>query len=154
MSANPSFNRRFWFIALLSLLLLVGLAAPLQAAEIRGDRSVTIGKYEVIDDDVLVAGNIIIVDGTINGDLIASGAQITINGQVKGSLLFAGQLLTLNGQVDGAVYSAAGSLTLGPEARVGRNLFFGGYSYRTESGSIIGRDSFVGGYQAILNGAI
>jgi uncharacterized membrane protein len=73
---------------------------------------------------------------------------------VKGSLVFAGQIIVLNGQVDGTVYSGANSLSVGPNARVGRNLFFGGYSYRTEAGSIVGRDTFMGGYQATVNGEV
>jgi hypothetical protein len=147
-------NRRLGPTTLLTMLFLLLIAIPIQAAQFRGDENVTIGKEEVIDDDLVMAGNVIVVDGVINGDLVAAGAQIVINGHVKGSLIFAGQLLVLNGAVDGAVYSGAGSLTLGPEATVGRNLFFGGYSYRSEPGSMVGRDNLVGGYQAIVNGTV
>jgi hypothetical protein len=150
----PSFNWRFWIIVLLASLLLLCLAWPIRAATIRSDENVTISKNEVIDDDLIVAGNTIIVDGVINGDLVAAGSQVTINGHVKGSLIIAGQSLFLNGKVDGALYSGGESLTIGPEATIGRNLFFGGYSYRSESGSVIGRDTLVGGYQAIVNGEV
>jgi hypothetical protein len=141
-------------IVLLAFLFVLAFAGPLSAADFRGDEIVTISKDEVIDDDLLVAGSTIIVDGVVNGDLVAVGSQVTINGHVKGSLIFAGQIIVLNGQVDGTVYSGAGSLNVGPDASVGRNLFFGGYSYRAETGSIIGRDNLVGGYQATVNGEV
>lgn len=141
-------------LVLLAFLMVFVFAGPLSAADFRGDDSVTIGEEEVIDDDLLVAGNIIVVDGVVNGDLIAAGSQVTVNGHVKGSLIFAGQRLVLNGQVDGAVYGGAGSLIVGADAKVERNLFFGGYSYRAETGSVIGRDNLVGGYQATVNGEV
>jgi hypothetical protein len=45
-------------------------------------------------------------------------------------------------------------LIVGADAKIGRNLFFGGYSYRSETGSVIGRDNLVGGYQATVNGEV
>jgi uncharacterized membrane protein/cytoskeletal protein CcmA (bactofilin family) len=150
---DKQYHRRF-SIVLLAFLFVFALAGPLSAADFRGDETVTISKNEVVDDDLLVAGNIVVIDGVINGDLVAVGSQVTVNGHVKGSLIFAGQIIVLNGRVDGTVYSGAGSLNVGPNATVGRNLFFGGYSYHAEAGSVIGRDNFMGGYQATVNGEV
>jgi uncharacterized membrane protein len=154
MSSYLIRHRRPIFVALLAFLLLFSFAGQLWAAEFRGDDNITIAKDEVIDDDLLIAGNIVVVDGVVNGDLVAVGSQVTVNGHVKGSLVLAGQIVALNGQVDGTVYSGANSLSVGPNARVGHNLFFGGYSYRTEAGSIVERDTFMGGYQATVNGEV
>jgi hypothetical protein len=154
MSSYVRAYSRPLLILLLTILLVFSFAGPLFAAEFRGDDTVTIGQDEVIDDDLLVGGNIVVVNGVINGDLIVMGQQVTINGHVKGSLVFAGQVLTLNGQVDGTVYGGASTLTLGPAASVGRNLMYGGFSYRSEAGSVIGRDNIVGGYQATINGKV
>lgn len=146
--------RRLSFAFTLAVLLALLVASPVWAIAIRGDDTITIGNEEVIDDDLLLGGNIVVVNGVVNGDLVAAGSQVIINGEVKGSLLFAGQILVLNGKVDGAVYSGGTSLTVGPNAEVGRNLIFGGYSYRAEPGSSIGRDTIIGGYQAVLDGKI
>jgi hypothetical protein len=154
MSSNLIRYRRPLFVVLLAFLLLLSFGGQLWAADFRGDENVTIAKDEVIDDDLLIAGNIIVVDGVVNGDLVAVGSQVTVNGHVKGSLVFAGQVVVLNGQVDGTVYSGANSLSVGSNARVGRNVFFGGYSYRADIGSIVERDTFVGGYQATVNGEV
>jgi len=135
-------------------MLVLGVTRAVLAADFRGGEIITIGKDDVIDDDLIITGQTVIVDGTINGDLVVTGGTIVINGTVQGSLLVAGQSLTINGTVGGALYGAGASLTLGAQAIVDRNLFFGGYSLTTEAGSLVKRDGLIGGYQAILRGEI
>jgi hypothetical protein len=154
MSSCHISYRRLLFTASLALILLFSLAGPMWAVAVRGDNNVTVAEGEVIDDDLVISANTVVVDGIVNGDLVAVGSQIIINGQVKGSLIFAGQTLVLNGKVGGAVYSGGADLMVGPNANVGRNLFFGGYSFRTELGSVISRDVAVGSYQAVFNGEV
>lgn len=144
-----------WFLAVgLALLLLLGLTGTALAVDFRGGDTVTIGKDEVVDDDLVISGATVIIDGVINGDLVAAGGNVTVNGKVNGSLIMAGRTMTLNGQVSGTVYSAGAAITVGPQATVARNLFFAGYSYTAASGSVIGRDAVLAGYQAILKGEV
>jgi len=144
-----------WLLALgLTLTLVLGWTGAAFAADFRSGDTITIGKDEVIDDDLIITGQNVIVGGTINGDLVVTGGTIVVNGTVNGSLLAAGQSLTINGTVGGSLYGAGASLTLGPQAVVERNLFFGGYSLTAEPGSVIKRDAAIGGYQAILKGEI
>src|SRR5688500_7385591 len=103
---------RWLFTLSLVLTLVFGLAGTVLAVEIRGGETVTIGKDEVIDDDLVVTGQTVLIDGVINGDLLAAGSRVVINGRVNGSLMMAGQLLELNGQVGGSVYSAGAALTV------------------------------------------
>jgi hypothetical protein len=148
-------QRLHWVLALsLALTLVLGLAGSVLAVDVRGGDTVTIGKDEVIDDDLAVAGNTIIVEGVINGDLVAAGSKVIVNGKVNGSLMMAGRTLALNGQVGGTVYSAGAALTVVPHAVVARSLFFAGYSYTAELGSTIGRDNIVAGYQGVVNGEV
>jgi len=121
----------------LALILALGLAGSAAAVEIRGGDEVTIGKDEVIDDDLILGGSRVVVDGTVNGSLVAGGQSVTLNGRVNGSM-----------------YASGASVTLGPEASVGRNLFFAGYSLTAEGGSAITRDALVTGYQGILGGEV
>lgn len=144
-----------WILAVsLALILALGLAGTALAVEFRGGDTVTIGKTEVIDDDLVVSGATVIVDGVVNGDLVATGANVIVNGKVNGSLMMAGRTLELNGQVGGTVYSAGAALRVGPQAEVVRSTFFAGYSYNAEPGSVIGRDNIVTGYQAMLKGEV
>lgn len=45
-------------------------------------------------------------------------------------------------------------LTLGPEAKIGRNLYYGGFNLSAEPGSIVEKDLLVGAYQALLAGQV
>lgn len=148
-------QHKSWFLAVgLALLLLLGLTGTALAVDFRGGDTVTIGKNEVIEDDLVISGATVIVDGVINGDLVAAGADVVVNGKVNGSLIMAGRTLALNGQVGGTVYSAGAAINVGPQAAVARNLFFAGYSYTAAFGSVIGRDNVLAGYQAILKGEV
>lgn len=138
----------------LALVLLLGLAGTALAVEVRGNDTITIGKSEVIDDDLVVSGATVVVDGVINGDLIVAGRDIIVNGTVNGSLVMVGRTLALNGHVSGAVYSAGAVLTVQEQSHVERNLFFAGYSYKAQAGSLIGRDTVAAGYQGVLNGEV
>ena len=147
-------SRRWGLILSLTFILLFGLAGTALAVEVRGNDTVTIGKAEVIDDDLIISGATVVVDGVINGDLVVTGRDILVNGTVKGSLIFVGRTLALNGHVGGAVYSAGAELTIGRQSSVARNLFFAGYSYQAQPGSMIGRDLVAAGYQGVLNGEV
>lgn len=144
-----------WTLTLgLTLMLVMGLAGIAFAADFRAGDTITIGKNEVIDDDLIITGQNVIVDGTINGDLVVAGRTIVVNGTVNGSLLTSGQSMTINGKVGGTLYAAGASLNVGPQAVIERNLFFGGYSIISAPGSLVKHDSSIGGYQAILKGEI
>lgn len=144
-----------WLLALsLVVIMVFGLADTALAAEFRSGDTVTVGANEVIDDDLVVAGRVIVVEGVINGDLVAAGEQIVVNGTVHGALLIAGQKLEINGQVDRSVYSLGAVLTVKPGSVIERNLFFAGYSYQGDQESTIGRDTVVAGYQGQLKGTV
>jgi cytoskeletal protein CcmA (bactofilin family) len=139
---------------LLSSLLIASWVGAASALEIREGATSKVAANEVIDDDVILAGETVTMDGTINGDLIASASTVTINGTVNGSVIIAAQSATINGKINGAIYGAAASLTLGANASVKRNMIYAGASLKTEKGSAIGRDAMLASYQLLLNGEI
>ncbi len=145
---------RFLLAMSLTLLLAAGLARSAEAVDVRGGDTITIGKDEVVDDDLFLAGNIVVMNGTVSGNLFVAGSQIEVNGTVNGSLFLAGQSLTVNGKVSGSVFGGSASMRLGPQASVGRNVFYGGFGLTSEPGSTVGRDLLMGGYQAVLGGDI
>lgn len=131
-----------------------GLAGSAAAAEFRSGDTVTIGADEVIDDDLLLSGNRVEMNGTVKGDLFAAGNEVVVNGEVEGSLFFAGQTLDVNGPVGGSLYGGSYSLTVGPQAQIARNIYYGGFSLETEPGSGAGRGLYMGGYQLLHGGDV
>ena len=153
------------------LVMLIGAVGSVSAAEFPKGETLPAG--ETIDDDVFISGENVVIDGTINGMLFAGGTTITLNGTVSGdvllvgetvvvsdsavidgNLLIAGANLTVNGQITGSIFSGSSALKIGSSATIGRNVYYGGFSINALQGSQIGKDLFVGSYQAILSGSV
>lgn len=142
-----------WMLALtLVLVLSLGVVGTAQAFEFIENEDVPAG--EVVDDDLFIVGDRVVIDGTVNGDLFAFGQSVIINGVVNGSLITGAQTVEINGDVAGSFYNGSSSAVLGPEASVGRNVYFGGFSLSVDQGATVGRDVAAGGYQATINGEI
>lgn len=155
------------------LVFLMGVAfvKPVQAASINSTGTVNPG--EVIDDDLIMGGQNVQMDGTVNGALIAGGNSVTVNGTVNGDLIAFGQTvvlsdtavvtgnvftgaqtITVNGKIGGSLFEGGAESMLGAASSVERNVYFGGYSLTTKSGSVIGKDLRGGLYQALLSGEV
>ncbi|MGB2965680.1 MAG: polymer-forming cytoskeletal protein [Anaerolineales bacterium] len=138
----------------LFLVLTLGFGVTTTAKAVEFDEDGYVGSDEVIDDDLFIGGDTVEINGTVNGDVFAVGSVIKVNGTVNGSLAIGGQSVQVNGVVDGSVYSGSSTLTLGPEAKIGRNLYYGGFNLSAEPGSIVEKDLLVGAYQALLAGQV
>jgi hypothetical protein len=155
----------------LAIMLIFGATGVAHAAEFPGGGNVPAGT--TIDDDVFLSGQNVSVDGTINGNLLAAGSTVTINGTVngdaflagqslivtenaviKGNLFLGGYALQIKGKVTGSVFGGSNNLTLSQNASIASNLYYGGYSIETQAGNEVGKDAYIGGYQAILGGEI
>ena len=156
---------------ILVFMLGIVMVKPAQAVSINDTGTVKPG--EIIDDDLLLGGQTVQMDGTVNGVLIASGSTVTINGTVNGDLIAMGQTvilsdtgvvtgniftgaqnITVNGKVEGSLFAGGSTGVLGAASSIERNVYFGGYSLTTQTGSVIGKDLRAGLYQAILKGEI
>lgn len=122
-----------------------GPAIPAQAMERRTGETITVQASETIQDDLVVSGRNVRIDGrvrgdvyafaqsitvagVIEGDLIAAGAQVTLLGQVQGDVRAAGATVQLSGDIGRNVLGAAQLLQLGSGGRVGGNLIGAGSS--------------------------
>ncbi len=163
-----------WVVRMTAMLLLAVILFGMtlgQAQAVEIIRNGTIAAGQTIDDDVVLSATHVVMDGTVNGTLIAAGQTVVINGTVKSDVIAFGQTVTLGekaviegnlfagasnvsvrGKVNGSVFGGAASMVLTESARVGRNLYYGGYSLETQAGSQITRDLSAGGYQLILGG--
>ncbi len=140
-------------LALLFSILLLWLSLPpALAGEIRGDRVIHIRADEVVDDDLLVAGEEIIIEGVIKGDLMAAGRIIKVNGQVEGDLLAGAQIVIINGEVGDDV--RAGGMVIVINGLVGDDVLAGGMALESGPNSSIGGDVIVGSSQALVGGQV
>ncbi len=151
-------NRRVWSIihVLLTVVLvaagLFGAIGRVNAVEVVEGGVIPAG--QTIEDDVFIANDNVLVEGTVTGDLFALGSNIRINGTVGGSLFTAGQTIAVNGQVEGSVYAAGSATTLGGSSQVGRNVYFAGFGLEAQPGSQVQRDLVTAAYQALISGNV
>jgi hypothetical protein len=136
------------------LLMAIALMLPTSALARQITSTSTVQKGQVLDQNMILTGTAVTMDGVINGDLLAIGDTVTINGEVKGSLIVAGKNVVLNGPVSGSVYAAGLSLVLAPQANVERDVYFVGNRIETQEGSAINRDLNAVSLEAALNGSV
>lgn len=132
----------------------VGIFAPatVLAADLRSGDTVDVGRGQVIDDDLYVAGGTIIVDGTVNGDLWAVGKTITVNGTVNGSIVAIGETVAVNGDVARAARLAGATVEV--SGSVGSDLIVFGGDARIASTAKIDGDFILGVGNVCVDGLV
>ncbi len=147
-------TRKFLSILVLGALFALTFVTPAYAFDGRSGDQVIIAKDEVVNDDLYVATQQFVLDGTVNGDVIAFAQTVTINGTVDGDLMTAAQTVVLNGKVTGAIRMAGSALFVGEKASIGGDIVGAGYSLEVRPGSAIGQDLVFAGGQTLLAGDV
>ena len=123
-------------------LLLAGLCAaaafpaPAGAAEIRHEQAYTLGKDQVIKNDLYVSAGRARIDGTVDGDVFVFCQAVDINGHVTGDVIAFAQSVRVNGQVDGNVRSFNNNVTI--TGTVGKNMMAFGQSATVDANGKVG----------------
>ncbi len=167
--AHPASGVKILAIMMMLFLLGAFLSPPVQAAQFRQGDEITVGRDEVIDDDLYVVGGTIIIDGTINGDLVTAALTVRVNGRVTGSVFAVGQTVIVAGEVGGSVIAGGRTVTVsGPVGHsvriagetlsvtgtVGGDVLAGGNSLDIGGTAVIGRDLWFGGNETFLGGSV
>ena len=146
--------RRFLSSAVTLSLLLVALShllvapASLEAAIIKHDAGTyTLREGEVIDNDLIVIGKRVVIEGTVIGDLIVCAASVDVSGEVQGDILGFAERVEVNGRVGGNLRIAARTLII--DGEVGRNVTAGGEVIRLRPGATL-RGSFTTGSREVI----
>ena len=148
-------RRPFANIFLAALLALSASLALVSTAHaqgiVYGDR---IPAGTTVSNDVILYGETVVIDGTVDGDVLAIATTVEVNGTISGALVGAGQSVRVTGSVGGSIYAASLLLGLGPQASVGRGVYFVGGELDTAQGSTIQRDISAVALGARLDGEL
>ena len=139
-------------MALGGIALLAGLPAPAGAAEIQKTQSYTLEKDQVVHDDLIVTGERVEINGTVDGDLIVFARNVTVHGHVTGDILGFAQFLTVDGTVDDNIRAFANTLTL--DGTVGKNVTIAAQSVDISSDAKIGGTLTTGAGDALIDGTL
>ena len=148
------FRRQAGTAVVMGMLGLAVLApSPARAAEtVHGNPSYTLPAGQEIKTDLFVAGDHILIDGTVDGDLVVWAHEVEVNGHVKGDVIAFTQELRMNGTVDGNVRAFAQSTVL--SGTVGKNLMGFVQSVEVDEKSGIGGSATLFSRDVQLNGPV
>lgn len=125
----------------------LGYATVFQAQENYG-----LAKDQKIDDDLIVVGNTLKIDGAVSGNLITACRYLTQNGSVSGSVFNASQFADIFGKINGSVTNFSQHLTL--SGQVKRNVIACGQSVNLSSVSTVEGDATLCGGEILVDGVI
>jgi cytoskeletal protein CcmA (bactofilin family) len=138
------------FLVVLTMLFAVVPAAS--AFDLREGTRETITKDEVIDDDVLMVGTVLRIEGTVNGDVFAFGDTVFVTGTINGNLITAASHIEINGPVNGTVFSAGDDIFV--NSRVARSLVAAGSDVVVDKDSSIGHSILAAGDRVNVDGTV
>lgn len=148
--------RKYKLLAIGAVLALVGLLTlPLAATAASNMRSGTIasvGKDEVLESSVYLAGTTVTVAGTVRGDVYCAGQNIDVTGTVEGDVICAGQSVNVSGTVEGDVRVAGQTVTVASTAT--RSLSAFGQSVTVTGNATVARDVTIFGTSVQLGGKV
>jgi len=101
-----------------------------------------------IDNDLIVAGEIVRIEGTIAGDLIVAARLVEVSGSVTGDILGLAEEIDVTGTVGGNVRTASRSLDI--DGVVERNVTAAGEILRVGPGAHVRGSFTAAGREAIL----
>ncbi|HXN24427.1 MAG TPA: hypothetical protein VOA41_16940 [Candidatus Dormibacteraeota bacterium] len=114
--------RRWSAAAMILTVFAIGLGMPstTSAAEFRKGQSMVVAQEEIIKNDLIVTGQRLRIDGTVEGDVISFSESLEVNGHVTGDLITFARTLRVNGRVDGNIRAIANNAII--SGTVGKNI--------------------------------
>ena len=134
------------------LIVLLALSLPGFALQRRHSDFVTVAANETVDDTLLASGNIVRVEGVVNGDLLAFGSSVEVRGTVKGDLVSFAKRTLVSGTVEGNIYNFSNSLDL--DGQLGHNLYGLMQSLRVNDRGRVGDGVVVAAGEVSLEGQV
>jgi hypothetical protein len=134
------------------LIVLLAMSLPGFALERRHSDIVTVNANETVDDTLLASGNIVRVEGVVNGDLLAFGGTVEVRGAVKGDLVSFAKRIVVSGSVEGNIFDLSNSLDL--DGQLGHSIYGLMQSLHVNDRGRIGEGMVVGAGDFTLEGEV
>lgn len=114
--------------------------------------NIKVESNELIDDNLVTAGNEVIIRGEINDSVYVAAQKVKIEGKIHGSLFVGANDVEINGEIDEDVFAGASFVTLSDTGKIGRDLVVGASSVNINGE--IGRNVWVGSSTLNVNNKI
>ena len=113
---------------------------------------VTVRSGDTVEDTLLATGNIVRIEGVVNGDLLAFGGTVEIRGTVKGDLVTFAKRIVISGTVEGNIFTFSNSLDL--DGQLNHSLYGLMQSLRVNDRGRVGEGILVGAADVTLEGDV
>lgn len=146
--------RRSATVGIFLTVLGLALIAPQNsaAAELRRGEHVLIPQTETIHNDLIVGGESVHIEGTVDGDVIVFTRDLTVTGHITGDLIAFAAESHMEGTVDGSVRMVSNMATL--EGSVGKNVNSLANTMELTSKGTVGGEVIAVGNRLSLDGRI
>ena len=145
-------RRRYrWSVVLLAFLgLSLAAADAPQAARAAAD-VVLVREGEVVEEDLYAGGNVVTIEGEIEGDLIVwAFDRLDVSGEVRGDIVGFAATARITGNVDGSVRLVGADVSTA--GQVGGDVF--AVAWNVVTGGSVGRDVLVWGRSLSVQGTV
>lgn len=123
-----------------------------QAAMLRSGNVVDLTGEQPVEEDVLAAGNQVVIDRPVSGDVTAVGQSVVVRGAVEDSVILAGSNVRVDGAVGNDARLAGGTVSL--NSSVADNAYLAGGTVSVPDEGSVANDLFVAGGQLNLLGDV
>lgn len=137
-----------------TLLFGIGLSerdASAAVIEIEQD-SYLLREGERVDNDLVVAGERVVIEGVVTGDLIVATRYLEVSGEIQGDILGIAEEIDVTGTVGGSLRTGSRSLAI--EGTIGRNVTSAGETLRLRSGGRVLGSFTAAGREVLLSGPV
>lgn len=139
------------FLSLFTVVIFFAFISPSQADAAKFvNGNYTLGREEILHDDLFVAGNTVEINGIIDGDVYIAAENISITGTISDDLYMAGSTATISGNIYGDLVSVGSSTTF--TGSVAENAYIIGGSI-SSTGSVVDDLVLIGG-QILADGEV
>ncbi len=113
---------------------------------------VQVAPDEVVPQSLVATGDLIEVDGRVEGDLVVFAERLVVRGTVQGNVFAIARQVEIRGRVEGGVHAAGREI--GIEGRVAGSVYSLAQSLSLAAGAFVGRDAAHAGEHARVDGAV
>ncbi len=146
--------RKILFYVFIFFIVLWGVIAPqnVEAFTARSSDFVEITDKETVNENILITGQTILIEGKIAGDLICFGQTVEVKGEIEGDLICAAQSITVSGAIGGSLRSASQNLQI--DGVIDRNATILSQNLTTTESSVIFGELAFASQKADIDGIV
>lgn len=143
---------RALLVLVIAVAVLLSVASPAAAAEVKSGSSITIPAGTTVNDGLYLFGGTVDINGNVNRDATVSAGTLTVRGNIAGSLNVAAGEADIHGAIGRSVRAASGTIRIYGD--VAEDVVVAGGTVTIEPGATVRGDVVAAGGDVDVRGAV